>query len=65
MRKIKINPDVQTRKQPVDWLNLSPEIMQFLHGSGMITVDDVIQRQEEIPPDYLAYVKARLMGIDL
>ncbi len=33
--------------------------------SGMVTVGDVIERQKELPTEYLSYVKARFLGINL
>ncbi len=65
MDKIIIKPDAETRKQPISWLNLKPEIMEFMQNSGMVTVGDVIERQKELPTEYLSYVKARFLGINL
>ena len=65
MQKITIKPDVETRQQPVSWLNLRPDIMDFFQKSGMVTVGDVIARQQELPTEYLNHVKARFLGIDL
>lgn len=59
MPQFEIPSEVYERS--IDWLDRKPEIMQFLRDKGMVTVEDVLDQQDEIPEKYMLEIKSKLI----
>lgn len=59
MPKVKISKEIQAK--PVEWMERSPEITQYLKDKGIKTVGEVVSRQKEIPEKYLMEIKKKLI----
>ena len=59
MPKAIISKEIQAK--PIEWMERSPEITQYLKEKGMKTVGEVVERQKEIPIKYLNEIKKKLI----
>lgn len=55
----KVPKEIQA--ESVDWLKMDKDIMDYLHSNGFKTIEDVIDRQHEIPHDYCVLIKRKIM----
>ena len=53
-------PD-EIQKQSIEWLELAPEIMDYLRENNFETILDIIRRQHDIPNDYCVLIKRKIM----
>lgn len=53
--------------EPIEWLgDKHADIIKYLHKRGFTTMEDVIDRQDEISNKYFNRIKAKLVfGIDM
>ena len=58
-QQYKVPKELQT--ESVDWLKMDAEIMNYLHSNGFKTIEDVIDRQDEIPHDFCVLIKRKIM----
>ena len=57
-------PD-EIKKQSIETLKVRKETLEYLRQNGFKTIDDVIQRQMEIPSEYRGNIYAYLFfGIE-
>lgn len=47
--------------QPIEWLEGTPEIMEFLRKRGYKTVRDIIDNQNKIPTKYSVPLKEKII----
>ena len=52
-------PD-EVKKQSIETLKVRKETLEYLRQNGFKTIDDVIQRQMEIPSEYRGNIYAYL-----
>lgn len=48
-------------QQPIEWLEGTPEIMEYLRKNGFKTVRDIIDRQKTIPEKYSLPIKKKII----
>ena len=57
--QIRISDEIKA--EPVSYLQREEKIMDFLKEKGMVTVGEVIERQSEIPQEYMHEIKRKLI----
>ncbi len=57
--KFKVDKEIQAKD--IEWLERSPEIMEFLKNKGIKDIGELIDRQKEIPPKYLIEIKRKII----
>lgn len=50
-----------TRKQSIETLNVRKETMEYLRNNGFKTINDVIEKQEQIPSEFRGNIYAYLI----
>ena len=60
MSKIVQNVPDEVKKQSIETLKVRKETLEYLRQNGFKTIDDVIQRQMEIPSEYRGNIYAYL-----
>lgn len=53
--------DKETQALPISWLDRKPEIMAWLEEHGFKTVGEVVEKQSEIPEDYMVEIISKLI----
>ncbi len=57
--QFKVDKDIQ--EKDIEWLERSPEIMEFLRDKGIKDIGELIDRQKEIPPKYMIEIKRKII----
>lgn len=61
MSKIVHKVPEETKKQSIETLKVRKETLEYLRKNGFKTIEDIVNRQNEIPSDFRGNIYAYIM----